>query len=99
MSIFKRKEKEMQKRSVVFAPGSFFDEICCSGYTPLTQIPEVVACARKIAELIGSATIHLMSNTENGDERIVNELSRLIDIEPMPNMTRSTYMERVFSKP
>ena len=95
MSIFKRKEKEMQKRSVVFAPGSLFDEICTNGYTQLAQIPEVVACARKIAELIGSATIHLMSNTENGDERIVNELSRLIDIEPMPNMTRSTWMEGI----
>ncbi len=85
----------MMKRSVVFAPGSFFDEICCSGYTPISRIPEVVSCARKIAELIGSATIHLMSNTENGDERIVNELSRLIDIEPMPNMTRSTWIEGI----
>lgn len=96
MSIFNRfKKNRMQKRSVVFAPGSFFDEICTQGYTPLTKIPEVVACARKISELIGSATIHLMNNTEDGDERIVNELSRLIDIEPMPNMTRSTWMEGI----
>lgn len=84
-----------QKRSVVFAPGSLFDEICTSGYTPMTKIPEVVACARKIAELIGSATIHLMNNTEDGDERIINNLSRLVDIEPMPNMTRSTWMEGI----
>ena len=95
MSIFDRFRKKTEKRSVVFAPGSFFDEICASGYTPLVKIPEVVACARKIAELIGSATIHLMSNTDNGDERIVNELSRLIDIEPMPNMTRPTWMESI----
>lgn len=95
MSIFDRFKKKPEKRAVVFAPGSFFDEICTSGYTPLTKIPEVVACARKIAELIGSATIHLMNNTEDGDERIVNNLSRLIDIEPMPNMTRSTWMEGI----
>lgn len=95
MSIFDRFKKKQEKRAVVFAPGSFFDEICTSGYTPLTKIPEVVACARKIAELIGSATIHLMNNTEDGDERIVNNLSRLIDIEPMPNMTRSTWMEGI----
>ena len=95
MSIFDRFRKKNEKRSVVFAPGSLFDEICTSGYTPLTKIPEVVSCARKIAELIGSATIHLMNNTEDGDERIVNNLSRLIDIEPMPNMTRSTWMEGI----
>ena len=95
MSIFDRFKKKPEKRAVVFAPGSFFDEICTSGYTPLTKIPEVVACARKIAELIGSATIHLMNNTDDGDERIVNNLSRLIDIEPMPNMTRSTWMEGI----
>lgn len=101
MSMFDRFRKKKTRStsagqgSLVFAPGSFFDEICISGYTPLTKIPEVVSCARKIAELIGAATIHLMNNTEDGDERLVNNLSRLIDIEPMPNMTRSTWIESI----
>lgn len=90
----KNREPTGKRNTVVITASSVFNEmISSSGYTSLDKMPEIVACARKIAELIGSATIHLMSNTKNGDERIVNELSRLIDINPSPNMTRSTWME------
>ena len=71
------------------------DSICVPGFTPLDQVPEIMTACRRIAELIGSLTIHLMSNTDRGDIRIKNELSRLIDVNPMPNMTRSTWITAI----
>lgn len=70
-------------------------DLCCSGYTSLDKCPEIIAGCYAIAKLLGSITIYLMSNSEKGDIRIVNELSRTLDIEPMPNMTRKTWMEAI----
>lgn len=69
------------------------NETCCPGYTSLDQNPEIMTACRRIAALIGATTIYLMNNTKDGDVRIINELSRTVDIEPMPNTTRSTWME------
>ena len=85
---FKKRESQ-----IGFILGSADDCICVPGYTSLDNCPEVLTGCRRIAELIGSITIYLMNNTEQGDVRIVNELSKMIDITPMPNMTRSTWVQ------
>lgn len=72
-----------------------YDTLCVRGYTRLDRVPAIVAGYRRIAELIGSVTIHLMENTDNGDVRISNELSKKIDINPCKRMTRSTWMEYI----
>ena len=92
----KPEERGLQNVGLVIGGGGAQDgtlKVC--GYTDLAHCPEILTGCRSIAELIGSITIHLMSNTENGDERIVNELSRTIDINPMPNMTRSTWINAI----
>lgn len=71
------------------------EKICPGGYTSLDQNPDIMTACRRIAELIGSITIHLMENTKNGDQRITNELSRAIDINPISTMTRSHWMEAI----
>lgn len=70
-------------------------EIVCDGYTSLDKVPEIMTACRRIAELIGSMTIYLMSNTAKGDVRVVNELSRAIDVTPTAYMTRSMWMQAI----
>lgn len=65
------------------------------GYTPLDKNPEIMTACRKIASTIGATTIHLMRNTPDGDVREKDGLARMVDVTPMPNMTRPAWMEAV----
>ena len=74
-----------------------FETLTCQGYTSLAHNPEIITGVSKIAKLVGSMTIHLMRNTESGDVRVQDELSRKIDINPNSRMTRSTFVQWIIS--
>ena len=94
----KRMRKKRDSTQTVKSPIAVWladGDLSCAGNVSLDQNPEILTACRRIAQLIGATTIYLMNNTADGDKRIVNELSRAVDIEPMPNMTRSTWMESI----
>lgn len=82
-----------EQRSLVWLTDEAgFDSLKCQGYTTLAHSPEVMTAVDTIARLIGSMTIHLMQNTERGDVRIINGLSKAVDIQPNRHMTRSNFI-------
>lgn len=89
------REKQAQSKGVTswLCSQDAFDLLTCRGYTSLAHNPEIISGVDTIAKLIGSMTIHLMQNTENGDNRLKNELAKKIDITPNANMTRSLFIQ------
>lgn len=58
----------------------------------MSDAPEVAAAIWRIADMIGSMTIHLMRNTEQGDVRVRDALARKVDIDPFSLTTRQTWI-------
>lgn len=86
------KNKRNSENGFYLCSSDAFETLTCSGYTSLAHNPEIISAVDTIARLIGSMTIHLMENKENGDVRVKNELSRKIDIDPNRNMTRMNFI-------
>lgn len=70
-----------------------FFNACGGSYTSLDKRPEIKTAIESIGNLVSNMTIKQWENTNKGDRRVKDGLSRLVDIEPYKNMNRITWVK------
>lgn len=90
-----RQSRAEGTKMVFLSDPESFKILCSEGYRPLASCPEVQMCISAYAEAIANMTLHLMVNTDKGDVRIRDNLSRKLDIEPNRAMTHQTFFENI----
>lgn len=84
-------------RAVGIVTQTYWDLLFAGGYVPLYSCPEVAMCVDAIADLVSNMTLRLMRNTDTGDVRVVNGLSRAIDIMPNAYQNRKAFVYNIVS--
>lgn len=92
----KAKQKRSIPRSTQYVTtGDWYETLKSDSYTSLADNPDVQVAVNTIAELVSNMSIHLLENADNGNKRVHNELSRLIDVNPAQGMTRKSWISKI----
>lgn len=94
---FFKRSRDAPLSQVAVVDANKWDMIFGDGYAPLYSCPEVSMCVDAIADLVSNMTLRVLENTENGDRRIVNGLSRAIDISPNKYQNRKAFIYNIVS--
>ena len=96
---FINKKKKRRTRDAPDYAALWFseNESLAPGYVRLANQSDVLQCVDKIADPVSNMTIKLMENGENGDYRIRDELSKMIDVSPCRYMNRKNFIYRIAS--
>lgn len=86
---------QTRQQGVMLCSPEAWQIFCNDSYKPITSCPEVQICIGLYADAIASMTIMQMENTDKGDIRIRDGLSRKLDIEPSRYMTHQTWMSNI----
>ena len=87
--------RRSSESGVFLCSADAFEALIGDGYKPLSSCPEVIMAVDAYADMIAAMTIYLMQNTDRGDIRLKNELSRRMDIAPNPDMTRYQFIHNL----
>ena len=91
------REEPMPRESMsYFLSPDAYSTMCGTSHRTVADDPDIKTGMNLIANLIGSMTIKQMENQEEGpDKRIIDGISRVVDIAPCRGLTKQQWITRV----
>lgn len=95
LDLFRRSKPDGKPSIRLMSTQDMLAQLESDDYIPLNKHPDVITSVDRVADMVSNMTIQLWENTEKGDVRVRDGLSRKLDIEPCRNMTRKSWLYKI----
>ena len=95
LDLFRRSKPDGKPSVRLMSTQDMLAQLESDDYIPLNKHPDVITAVDRVADMVSNMTIQLWENTEKGDVRVRDGLSRKLDIEPCRNMTRKSWLYKI----